>query len=103
MKPIEINSVARSRPLGSEAQRTVSSAPTPTPSAPAPTPARRPEAEMVTRSESLSAGSTPPVDTDRVSQIRNALKDGTYPLVPASVADAMIASRFMLIEGKKDS
>ena len=101
MKPIEINSVARSRPLGSEAQRTVSSAPTP--SAPTPAPAPRTEAEMVSRSESLSAGSSAPVDTDRVSQIRTALKEGTYPLVPASVADAMIASRFMLIEGKKDS
>ncbi|RIV81356.1 flagellar biosynthesis anti-sigma factor FlgM [Aurantiacibacter xanthus] len=101
MKPIEINSVARSRPLGAEAQRTVSSAPAaPTPAA---APASRPETEMVSRSASLSAGSNPPVDTDRVTQIRNALKDGTYPLVPASVADAMIASRFILIEGKKDS
>ena len=102
MKPIEINSVARSRPLGVEAQRTVSTAPTaPTSSAPAPTP--RAEAEMVTRSESLSAGVIPPVDNDRVQQIRTALKEGSYPLVPASVADAMIASRFILIEGKKDS
>ena len=101
MKPIEINSVARSRPLGAEAQRTVSSAPAaPTPAAAA---APRPETEMVSRSASLSAGSNPPVDTDRVAQIRNALKDGTYPLVPTSVADAMIASRFILIEGKKDS
>ena len=101
MKPIEINSVARSRPLGAEAQRTVSSAPAaPTPAA---APAPRPETEMVSRSASLSAGSNAPVDTDRVTQIRNALKDGTYPLVPASVADAMIASRFILIEGKKDS
>ena len=98
MKPIEINSVARSRPLGAEAQRSVSTAPAA--SAPVATP--RTEAEMVTRSDSLSAGSVPPVDTDRVTQIRDAIKDGSYPLVPAAVADAMIASRFMLIEGKKD-
>ena len=103
MKPIEINSVARSRPLGAEAQRTVSSAPTPSATAPTPAPAPRAEADMVSRSESLSAGSVPQVDTDRVTQIRTALKEGTYPLVPASVADAMIASRFILIEGKKDS
>tara|TARA_A100001391_G_scaffold7621_8_gene5022 strand:+ start:36010 stop:36324 length:315 start_codon:yes stop_codon:yes gene_type:complete len=104
MKPIEINSVARSRPLGAEAQRTVSSAPTATDaSAAAPASAPRAEAEMVTRSESLSAGPVPPVEADRVAQIREAVKDGTYPLVPASVADAMIASRFILIEGKKDS
>jgi negative regulator of flagellin synthesis FlgM len=37
--------------------------------------------------------STPPVDADRVAQIRKALKDGTYPLVPARIADAIIAAR----------
>jgi len=37
--------------------------------------------------------SKPPVDTDRVSQIREALKDGTYPLVPTKIADAIIAAR----------
>ena len=34
-----------------------------------------------------------PVNSDRVAQIREALKDGTYPLVPAKIADAMIAAR----------
>ncbi len=34
-----------------------------------------------------------PVDTDRVDQIRKALQDGTYPLVPARIADAIIAAR----------
>ena len=33
--------------------------------------------------------SEPPVDADRVSQIREALRDGTYPLVPTQIADAM--------------
>ena len=37
--------------------------------------------------------STPPVDGDRVSQIRKALEDGTYPLVPTKIADAIIAAR----------
>lgn len=37
--------------------------------------------------------STPPVDADRVSQIRAALQDGTYPLVPTKIADAIIAAR----------
>ncbi|MEM7701634.1 MAG: flagellar biosynthesis anti-sigma factor FlgM [Pseudomonadota bacterium] len=37
--------------------------------------------------------SKPPVDTDRVSQIREAIKDGTYPLVPTKIADAIIAAR----------
>ena len=38
--------------------------------------------------------STPPVDTDRVGQIRRALEDGTYPLVPTRVADAIIAAQY---------
>ena len=39
------------------------------------------------------AQSGPPVDTDRVAEIRSALRDGTYPLVPAKIADAMIAAQ----------
>lgn len=40
----------------------------------------------------VSAGE-PPVDSDRVAEIRKALQDGSYPLVPAKIADAMIAAR----------
>ena len=49
----------------------------------------------VETSGSIVAGS-PPIDHDRVSQIREALKDGSYPLVPSKIADAMIAARLML-------
>lgn len=35
----------------------------------------------------------PPVDTDRVQQIREALRDGSYPLVPTKIVDAMIAAQ----------
>jgi negative regulator of flagellin synthesis FlgM len=35
----------------------------------------------------------PPVDADRVAEIRDALRDGTYPLVPTKIADAMIAAQ----------
>lgn len=35
----------------------------------------------------------PPVDADRVAEIRKALQDGSYPLVPTKIADAMIAAR----------
>ena len=44
---------------------------------------------------SIDAGE-PPVDTDRVSEIRAALKDGTYPILPARIADAMIAARIAM-------
>ena len=40
------------------------------------------------------ASSSPPIDTDRVSQIRDALKEGSYPLIPAKIADAIIAAQF---------
>lgn len=44
----------------------------------------------------LSAGAEPPVDADRVSEIRQAVEEGRYPIVPAKIADAMIAAGFML-------
>jgi len=43
-------------------------------------------------SESVS----PPVDSERVAQIRDALKDGSYPLVPTKIVDAMIAAQVSL-------
>jgi negative regulator of flagellin synthesis FlgM len=36
---------------------------------------------------------TPPIDRERVEQIRAALQDGSYPLVPTKIADAMIAAQ----------
>ena len=38
----------------------------------------------------------PPVDTDRVAEIRDALKQGKYPINPAEIADAMIAAKLRL-------
>jgi len=46
-------------------------------------------------SSALEAGQAP-VDTDRVAQIRKAVETGTYPLVPARIADAMIAAGMFL-------
>lgn len=33
----------------------------------------------------------PPVDQERVAEIRKAIKDGRYPLVPHRIADHMLA------------
>ncbi|AIT80666.1 MULTISPECIES: flagellar biosynthesis anti-sigma factor FlgM [Novosphingobium] len=44
--------------------------------------------------------SAPPVNTERVKQIRKAVESGTYPLVPAEIADAMIAAGVLLRSGK---
>jgi negative regulator of flagellin synthesis FlgM len=43
----------------------------------------------------IAAGSVP-VDNERVAQIREALRDGSYPIVPAQISDAIIAARMML-------
>ncbi|MFM5954929.1 MAG: flagellar biosynthesis anti-sigma factor FlgM [Novosphingobium sp.] len=49
----------------------------------------------VVRSRELDPGE-PPVDADRVARIRKAVENGTYPIVPAKVADAMIAAGLLL-------
>jgi len=57
--------------------------------------AKAKEGVAVEVSNSVTAGE-PPVATDRVQEIRSALQDGTYPIVPAQIADAMIAARLSL-------
>lgn len=102
MKPIEIHPAKHSRPVGADAARSVSRPPIRSAAEPASAPEPGPEPSMVTRSAGLSAGAAAPVDADRVAQIRSAIRDGSYPLVPASVADAMIAASYILIEGTKE-
>lgn len=47
----------------------------------------------------VRAGETP-VDAERVQEIRQALRDGNYPLVPSEITDAIIAARHMLSDAK---
>ncbi|QWC58400.1 flagellar biosynthesis anti-sigma factor FlgM [Erythrobacter sp. 3-20A1M] len=60
----------------------------------------RQEAGVLVETKALLAESGPPVDNDRVREIRKAVSDGTYPLSPTRVADAMIAAKFMLSDRK---
>ena len=53
----------------------------------------------VHKSEPLDVGPMP-VDTERVGEIRRAIENGKYPLVPARVADAMIAAGLLLRSAK---
>jgi negative regulator of flagellin synthesis FlgM len=53
----------------------------------------------VVRSDALDPGQ-PPVDTERVAVIRHAVETGNYPMIPARVADAMIAAGLLLRNGK---
>lgn len=39
-----------------------------------------------------NAGSSAPINQDRVKEIRKALESGKYPLIPAQIADALIAA-----------
>jgi negative regulator of flagellin synthesis FlgM len=40
---------------------------------------------------SRSLAASPPVDADRVSEIRAAIAKGRFPLLPSTIADQMIA------------
>lgn len=43
---------------------------------------------------SRGASESPPlVDSDRVAEIRRALAEDRYPIIPAQIADAMIAAK----------
>lgn len=53
----------------------------------------------VSHSELLDVGPMP-VDAERVGEIRRAIESGRYPLVPARVADAMIAAGLLLRSAK---
>jgi negative regulator of flagellin synthesis FlgM len=56
-------------------------------------------APTVALSDALTVGE-PPVDTDRIAVIRKAVETGEYPVVPARIADAMIAAGLLLRKGK---
>ncbi len=44
----------------------------------------------------------PPIDQERVAEIRDAVRNGSYPLVPAQIADAMIAAQVSFAIISKD-
>lgn len=43
-----------------------------------------------------NAGDSAPVDSSRVNEIRTAIEEGRYPIVPTRIADAMIAAGYLL-------
>ncbi len=49
-------------------------------------------AASASTAKALAAG--PPVDADRVRQIKAALQSGTFPISPAKIADQLIALRY---------
>lgn len=95
-----VDSVAP-RPVSSEAKvqrvslaRSVANAP----SANAP-PATGPETRPQTDTAALSGvaeamASSPPVDVDRVARVKRAIERGDFPILPATIADRMIAIKY---------
>ena len=53
----------------------------------------------VATSEVLDPGQ-PPIDSERVTAIRKAIENGSYPVIPTRIADAMIAAGIMLRSGR---
>ena len=52
-------------------------------------------APQVETSDAVKAGAAP-VDQERVETIRHAIETGKYPVIPAKIADAMIAAVMLL-------
>ncbi|MFN3459202.1 MAG: flagellar biosynthesis anti-sigma factor FlgM [Novosphingobium sp.] len=95
MSPIEIGAA---RPVGPVQVSTPKTTPTPS-AAPGTEAAPPPEsgaAAQIEKSSALDAGQAAPVDVERVKVIRHAIETGTYPVVPAKIADAMIAAGMLL-------
>lgn len=96
MPPIEVGSAQRPGAIESRLAR-VNTAPMPgTTITTAPAAGTQISATpSVETTQALSAGAAP-VDTDRVALIRKAVESGTYPVLPAKIADAMIAAGMLL-------
>ena len=57
---------------------------------PAPAPSDAPQLAALAKAVAASA----PVDTDRVEQIKTAIANGTFPILPATIADQMLSFRY---------
>ena len=57
-----------------------------------------PETEMVSQSSLATAAkefsAKPPIDHERISKIRRAIEEGTFPIYPAQIADRLIALKY---------
>lgn len=93
MPPIE---VGPSRPIGAVDVRNLRASPGGARQAEK---SASPQPAVVT-SQALDPGAAP-VDAERVQMIRKAVESGTYPVVPAKVADAVIAAGILLRVGSK--
>lgn len=59
---------------------------------PATTPASMSDTVVSTTAHDLAAA--PPIDYERVARIRKAIAEGSFPILPAQIADRLIAAKF---------
>ena len=50
-----------------------------------------PETPEAPRALASALAESPPVDTDRVAMIKRAIANGTFPILPAKIADRLLA------------
>ncbi|MEL7688019.1 flagellar biosynthesis anti-sigma factor FlgM [Citromicrobium bathyomarinum] len=58
------------------------------------------QTEAMASVAALDAGEKAPVDADRVAEIRKAIEQGSYPLIPNEIADGIIAAGLFQIAGE---
>lgn len=96
MAPIDIHKLTAATPIsplrGGDSRPGPSAGQSPAPRRAGPAPQGGVAVEVATP----GAAGPPPVDAERVREIREALRDGSYPIVPAKIADGLIAARLML-------
>lgn len=91
MKPIDIAGPNGVTP------RVTATAATPVRGAEPVRPIRSDAAETESPALSLAtAGASAPVNAERVAEIRKAIEDDRYPVIPTRIADAMIAAGLLL-------
>ena len=63
-------------------------------------PAKAEPAAPAVEVDTTLTGAEAPVDHGRINEIRKAIEQGRYPVIPMRVADALIASGLLLRSGK---
>lgn len=63
-------------------------------------PARAEAAAPAVEVDPTLTSTQPPIEQGRIDEIRKAIEQGRYPVIPMRVADALIASGLLLRSGK---
>ncbi|MFM9935860.1 MAG: flagellar biosynthesis anti-sigma factor FlgM [Novosphingobium sp.] len=91
--------IGASRPVSAVQVNTIGTGAKPVqteiPTVPAAASAAAAAAAQVETSDAVKAGAVP-VDQERVETVRHAIETGKYPIIPARIADAMIAAGMLL-------